>query len=135
CNDGGGDGGSMTLLAKVENDVGEIALRSNRHNIGSGWPIAAHAHVERSIVPEREPALGRIELHGRDPEVEDHPVRRRDPETECDSIERSEPAFDQGEAAAGRVGLDLAARDRTCVAIDADDPGIGSMEDCGSIAA
>ena len=37
-------------------------------------PSARHAHVQRPVAHEGEAALGLVELHGRDAEVEDHAV-------------------------------------------------------------
>ena len=134
-HDGVRDRAGMPLLAQVENDVGEIALRGARNDGGGGRPVAAHAHVERPIVAERETPLRRIELHGRDAEIEDDAVRRHDPKTGCDLVKRGEPTFDQGQASAGGLDQGSAVRNRLRIAIDADHARIGGIEDRRRIAA
>ena len=41
-----------------------------------GPVVGAHPHVERAVLPVAEPALGAVELHRRDPEVEEDAVDR-----------------------------------------------------------
>ena len=45
------------LLAERRDDDGEIALGRGVHQIGGARALAAHAHVERAVVAEREAAL------------------------------------------------------------------------------
>ena len=106
-----------------------------RDHVGGGRAGSAHAHIEGSVEAEREAAFGRIDLHGRDAEVEHDAIGELDPEIACDAIERGEFAFDQSEAP-GR-GLDLGARrrDRRGVAIDTDDLRIRRRKDRGGVAA
>ena len=72
-DDGAGDGAGVALLAERLDDVGEIALGRRRDHIGGGRAGVAHAHVERTVEPEREAALGLVELHRGDAEIETTP--------------------------------------------------------------
>ncbi len=66
-------------------------------------PSRAHAHVERTVEPEREAALGLVELHRGHAEIEHDAVHRGVAEFFRDAIERGEALFDQREPAAGRL--------------------------------
>ena len=55
----------MPFLAENENDVGEVALACRGDNIGRARPLAAHAHVERPVVPEGKSALRRCRAASR----------------------------------------------------------------------
>ncbi|MNJ55139.1 hypothetical protein D3C77_506130 [compost metagenome] len=44
-------------------------------DVGGGRPLVAHAHVQRPVAHEGEAALGLVQLHGRDADVEDHAVQ------------------------------------------------------------
>ena len=125
----------MTLLAENENDIGEIALARPGDHIGRARAVAAHAHVERSVEAEGEAALGLIELHGRDAEVEHHPVGFREAGIVRGVIEIGKPLLDQREAAIGALHQIRAGRDRALIAIDADNFAIGGGEDGARIAA
>ena len=133
--DGARDAARMTLLAENENDIGEIALARAGDHIGRARAVAAHAHVERSVEAEGEAALGAIELHGRDAEVEHHAVGFREAGIVRGVIEIGKPLLDQREAAIGGLHQIRAGRDRALVAIDADNFAIGGGEDGARIAA
>ena len=64
------------LLAERRDDLREVALGGRIDQIGRARARAAHAHVERAVVAEREAALGLIELHRGDAEVEQDAVDR-----------------------------------------------------------
>ena len=70
AHDGAGDRAGMALLAERRDDGGEIALGGARHHVGGARPVAAHAHVERTVEAEGEAALGLVELHRGDAEIE-----------------------------------------------------------------
>ena len=93
----------MPLLAELEDDVGEIALRGLRHHVGGARAVAAHAHVERAVEPEREAALGLIELHRGHAEIEHDAVDRGVAEFFRDAIELGEARLDQRQSASGRL--------------------------------
>ena len=76
-DDGARDAARMALLAELEDDVGQIALGCLRHHVGGARPLGAHAHVERAVEPEREAALGLVELHRGHAEIEHDAVDRR----------------------------------------------------------
>ena len=65
------------LLAVLVDHVGELPLAHAVHEVGGrGRARAVHPHVERALGLEAEAALGIVELHGGDPEVEQDAVRR-----------------------------------------------------------
>ena len=64
----------VALLAERRDDGGKIALGGVRHHVGGARPVAAHAHVERTVETEREAALRLVELHRGDADVEQHAV-------------------------------------------------------------
>ena len=67
------DAARPRLLAEPEDQVRELSLGQPVHEVGRARPLGGvHAHVERAVVPEPEPALRPIELHRGDPEVEEH---------------------------------------------------------------
>ena len=80
----------MALLAEQVDDVGEIALGCLRDDVGGARPVAAHAHVERAVEAEREAALGLVELHRRDADVEHDAVDRRRSRRRARRVERGE---------------------------------------------
>ena len=134
-DDGAGDAARMALLAELENDVGEIALARLRHHVSSARPVGAHAHIKRTIEPEREAALGLVELHRGHAEIEHDAVHRRVAEFFRDAIERGEALLDQRESATGRLDQAGAIRHGALVAIDTDDLGVGGGEDRAGVAA
>ena len=134
-DDGAGDWRAKTLLAEYEDDVGEIALAGGVHDVGGARPLAAHAHVERPVEPEREAALGLVELHRGDADVEHDAVDRSWPQLARDGVEIGEAIFDQRQPAAGVLDEIGAERDRRLVAVDADDLAVGGVEDRARIAA
>src|SRR6202030_3840333 len=88
-------------------DVGERTsgydgfVAPRRHDVGRGRPGASHAHIQGAVMAEREAALWRVELHGRDAEIEDDAVDGIDAEAGGDLVERTEPALDQRQASGG----------------------------------
>ena len=98
-DDGAGDRAGMPLLAKLEDDVGEIALGCPRHHIGGARPLAAHPHVERPVEPEREAALRLVELHRRDADIEHDAVDLLVSEFLRHLIEPGKAVFGDGQAA------------------------------------
>ena len=127
-DDGAGDAARMALLAELEDDVGEIALGGLRHHVGRARPVAAHTHVERPVEPEREAALGLVELHRGHAEIEHDAVDHGVAEFLGDAIERGESLLDQRQPAIGRLHQIRAVRDRALVAVDADDLRIGGAQ-------
>src|SRR5215208_4274902 len=96
----------VPLLAVALEDAGELSLRLLVHEV-SGGELAGrvHAHVERCIRGIREAARRHVELHRRDPQIEQYDVRfdavRRQPfqyegelTPEQARLEGPEPAFE-----------------------------------------
>ena len=74
-DDGAGDGARMRSSPSMK----MMLARSRslpRDDVGGARTVAAHAHVERAVVAEGEAALGVVELHGGDAEIEHHAVDR-----------------------------------------------------------
>ena len=134
-DDGARDAARVALLAEDENDIGEIAFARAGDHIGRARALAAHAHVERPVEAEREAALGPIELHGGDAEVEHHAVDRVEAGAVRDAVEIGEAVFDQREPATRRLHQVGAKRDCRLVAVDADDFAVRGGEDGAGIAA
>ena len=114
-----------TLLAQRGDDSGQIALGSVRDHVGGAWPLAAHAHVERAVEPERKAALALVELHRRHADVEHDAIDGFVTELARQLVETGEPVFDQREPAADLQDETGAVRDRGLVTVDADHPRIG----------
>ena len=55
----------------------KLALARGGDDIGGARTALAHTHVERPVEPEGKAALGFIELHRRNAEVEDDAIGRR----------------------------------------------------------
>ena len=81
-------------------------------DVGGARAVAAHAHVERAVEAEREAALGRVELHGGDAEIEHDAVDRLDAGVARHSVEIGEAIFDQRQAPARRLDQGLPERER-----------------------
>ena len=109
------------FLAERLDDEREIALRGGIHQIGRARAVTAHAHVERAVIAEREAALGLIELHRRDAEIEQDAVDRLVSEAVRDVLEIGEAIFDERQPSFGLLHQREAARDSVAVAVDADD--------------
>ena len=78
-DDGARDGAGVALLAQRGDDGGELALAGARDDVGRARAGAPHAHVERAVEAEREAALGVVELHRGDAEIEHDAVDRGAP--------------------------------------------------------
>ena len=134
-DDGAGDPPGGALLAELEEDVGEVALGEPVDEIGGGGAGPAHAHVERPVPEEGEAALGLVELHRGDADVEHHAVERRRARRGRDAVERAEASRHQRQpvAEAGRPGR--GALQRLGVPVDADHPRRPGVEERPRIAA
>ena len=64
------DAAGMPLLAEEAEDAREIAWLEAVDHVGSRRAGLGHAHVERAVGAEGEAAIGLVELHRRDADVE-----------------------------------------------------------------
>ena len=128
-------GAREALLAERRDDGGKIALGRRVDHVGGARPVAAHAHVERAVLAEGKSALGLVELHRGDAEIEHDAVDRVMAEAARDRFEIGEPVLDQREPAARPLDQLGAARDRALVAVDADHARARRLEDRARIAA
>ena len=133
--DGAGDAAGESLFAQRADQRAELALRQAGDEVGGGFAVAAHPHVERSVLAERKPALGLVELHRRDAEVEGDAGDRPRLERPEQPLHVAERAGDQGQAAAVLRRQRLAALDRVGVAVDAEHAAARGAEDRLAIAA
>ncbi len=124
-----------TLLAERGDDGGKIAVGGGVDEIGGAKTLAAHAHVERTVVAEREPAFRLIELHRRDAEIEQDAVDRAMAETLRDMFEIGEAVFHQGEPALRLLDQSEALGHRIAVAVDADDARAAHIQDAARVPA
>ncbi len=125
----------MSLFAQGENDTSEIPLARCVDHIGRTRAFAAHAHVERPIVAEREAALAAIKLHRGDAKIEHDAVDRLMPGIVRDGFEIGKAVFDQGQAAACLLDQVCAKRDRGLVTVDTDHLAVGGRKNGARIAA
>ena len=84
---------------------------------------------------EREAALGLVELHRGDAEIEHDAVDRLVPGIARDGVEIGEAVFDQRQPAARLLDQVRAQRDRGLVAVDADHLAVGGRQNGARIAA
>ena len=125
----------MALFAEDIDDVGEIGLGGLRNDIRRGRPVMAHPHVERAAEPEREAALGLVELHRGNADVHHDAVHCGHALRRADVGKVGESVLDQGQPAVGLIDQIEAAGNRRPVAVDADDLGSRDREDRAAVAA
>ncbi len=77
--DGAGNAPRLLFLAEKAENTNEIADLGAIDDIGSTHAGSRHAHVERPIPLERKTALGLVDLHGGDADIEHHAI---EPSTE-----------------------------------------------------
>src|SRR5258708_39864436 len=102
--------------------------------MGRGGAVAAHAHVERTLVAEGEPARGFIELHGGDAKVEHNTVDRVIAAGADDCLKVGEFTFHQDKPAAGRAHEVGTARHRAWAAVGSDDATVRRRLSCAAMA-
>ena len=95
----------------------------------------AHPHVERAAEPEREAALGLIELHRGNADVHHDAIDGGGAFRGADLGEVGEAVLDQGQPAVRPVDQIEPAGNRRPVAVDADDAGSRDIEDRAAVAA
>ena len=118
-DDGAGDGARVAFFAEDRQDGCKVALGGRRHDVGRARSRGAHAHVERTVVAEGKSALGLVELHRGDAEVEDHAVDRVVAAAARHRLQIGEGVLYQHEPPLRRLHKIGAARDRALVAVDA----------------
>ena len=121
----------MALLSQRDNDGGEIAFARERHDVGRARTFPPHAHVERSVQPERKSALGLVDLHGRNAEVEHYAVDRGNAVMSHKRFEIREAPSGKQEPALRLFNQRSAGRDRAFVAVNEHRPRIAAAAECG----
>src|SRR5262245_3248098 len=129
------DGTGAPLFAERKDNVGQGSLAGRIHNISRTWALPAHAHVERSLQPERETAPGRVELHGRHPQVEHDSIDSVESRFACQRIEIGEPVLKESQTASRLLDEIGTQGSGGLIAIDAADLAVGGGQDCTGITA
>ena len=116
--DGACDPPGLPLLAVDADDRGKLSRARIVHHRGGVGAAFSHAHVERAGVAEGEAALGAVELHRGDADIEHDAVDRKEAGCARMRVEIGEPPLDQDQPPArlrdqGRTGFD-----RLGIAID-----------------
>ena len=122
-HDRAGDRPREPLLAVAGEDAREIRLAPLVHEIcGARLGVRIHPHVERGVVGVGEAALGTVELHRRDPEVEQDRVGAEPALGELLECPRERASqHRQLDACRQRAGKRLEVRRRVGIAVDRDD--------------
>ena len=94
-----GDGTGVAFLAERLDDRCQVSFGRRCQEIGRRRPVAAHAHVERTIVAKGEATVGLIELQRGNSEVEDDAVNGVVPAIARDRLQIGEFVLDQSRAA------------------------------------
>ena len=90
----------MPLFAEQEDDVGKVALGRRIDDVGGARPSPLMRMSSGPSLPEGEAALGLVELHRRDAEVEHHAVDRVMAAARAQRVEIGEPVLHQRQPAA-----------------------------------
>ena len=118
------DAARMPLLAEEAEDAREIARLEAVDHVGSRRAGLGHAHVERPVGAEGEAAIGLVELHRRDADVEHDAVDLslgKFVEPRKRSMHQLQPA--------GKCRSEIrAGLDRVGITIDRDDVGAGGKQ-------
>src|SRR6188768_2326632 len=85
-DDGARDRARMPLFTQSKNDTGEIPLARTVDHIGGARAFAAHAHVERPVVAEREAPLATVKLHRGNTQIEHDTIDRVMPGVARDGV-------------------------------------------------
>ena len=125
----------MTLFAENVDDVGEIGLGRLRDHIRRGRAVMAHPHVERAAEAKREAAIGLVELHRGHPDIHHDAVDPLDALRGANLGKIGKAVLDQCQPAARSIDQIEPGRDGRPVAVDADDPGSGGVENGPAVAA
>ncbi|GMA76045.1 hypothetical protein GCM10025880_24620 [Methylorubrum aminovorans] len=124
-DDRAGHRARAALLAEMVEDVGERAFLLAVHEIGRARAVAAHAHVERPVLAEREAAMRLVELHRRHADIEHDPVGLLLALIGDQGVEIPEAALNQPQAAGGGIHEAGAGPDRAGIAVDGDYSDLG----------
>src|SRR4029079_13055476 len=134
-DDGTCDRARMSLVTQGEDDTGEIALAGCVDDISRARTFATHAHIERSVVTEREAARSAIKLHRGDAKIEHDAVDCIVSRVARYGVKIGKAVFDQGQAAARLLDQVRTQRDRSLIAVDAADLAVGGGKNGARIAA
>ena len=123
-----GDAARLRLLAIMEEDVGDLGFVGAVDEVGGARPVLAHPHVERPVGLEGEAALGLVELHRGDADIERDAVDRVDVAVGKRLTHPGETLRHKRQALPAR-GQRLAIPDRFGIAIESEDAGRPFVED------
>ncbi len=131
-DDGAGD--PARRRAPRHRDRGCRPVRPRRRRLTSRRrfrPRRRHPHVQRAVLLEREPALGPVELHRRDPQIHHHAVDRRRHGGPCWRTCRATSSIRSPQSPAQPA----ASSKRQRIAVDGDDRGGAGVQQAAGIAA
>ena len=132
--DGAGDAPRLLFFAVDADDRRQIACRcviDERSGVGAA---PSHAHVERPVEAEREPAFRLVELHRGDADVEHHAVNGCEVPRAGVALEVGEATFDQPETPARRFRQCRTSSERRRIAVDRQHP-TAALEDRPAVSA
>ena len=104
-DDGAGDRPGARLLPIVAQDPGDLGLVGRIQELGGGQARLAHPHVERAVGLEREAALGAVELHRADADIERDGVDEADAALGERAVHLAEALLDQLRRGSGTSDL------------------------------
>ncbi len=134
-DDGAGDTTRLGLVAVAIDDVGDFRLVSSVEEVGRALAVAAHPHVERAVGLEGEAALGPVDLHGGDADIERHSVDRLDVAVGKRLTHPGKTLRNKSQAPPARSRQGLAFLYRIGIAIEGVDPGSPFLENRICVAA
>jgi hypothetical protein len=134
-DDGTCDAAGLGLLAIAVDDVRDDFLGSIVEEVGGALPFPAHPHVERPVGLEGEAAVGLVELHRGDADIEGHPVDLVNVAGGKRLAHPGETLRNKRQAPPARSGQSLAILDRFGIAIESDDSGRPFIQDGLAVAA
>ena len=135
-DDGAGDPARLGLLAIMVDDVGDLRLVGGMLRKSAALsPSRRHAHVERAVGLEGEAALGPVELHRGDADIERHAVDRLDAAVGKRLTHPGKTLRNKRQAPPARSRQGLAFCDRIGIAIEGEDSGRPLFENGPGVAA
>jgi hypothetical protein len=134
-DDRAGDAARLGLLAIAVDDVGDFLFGRPVQEIGGAFALLRHPHVERPVGLEGEAALGTIELHRGDADVERDAVHGVDAAIGKRLTHPGETLRNQRQAPPARSRQRLAFLYRIGVAIEGVDAGRSFLENGPGVAA
>ncbi len=135
-DDGAGDLAGKAFLAKIPQDPLDLVFVRSAQEIRRGFTLRlVHTHVQRSVVAERKSALGTVELHGGDPQVEQTTIHLGDAHALQGGEKLPETRVREGHPAAKRCQTGACPFDGLEIPVDTHKPTIRrrALQDRGGV--